>query len=618
MSAALTTLWARAFVDELARCGVRDVVVAPGSRSTPLVMAMAHHGGFRMRVHFDERSAGFFALGVGKVGRGPAAVVTTSGTATANLYPAVIEAAQSEVPLLLLTADRPPGARGLDANQTIDQVRLYGEYPRAFFDTGLPELSEGAFRTLRMLACRAVLAARGAPAGPVHVNFPFDKPLEPGTDDPAILAFLEAAPTAGSGRPDGVPFVAAAPSPRRLGSRDLAELAHEVRSASRVVLVAGPRPDPDRLGASVVRFAQAAGVPVLADPLSGARQADGCEAVAVAGYDLFLREPEMRAGLEADLILRVGAAPTSASLLTWLSEHRGTKQIVVDDGGRWKDHAALAYGYVPCDPAEVLDGLASLGPEKLGGGDVRARASSPWFDAGTAVRELFQAAADVGAGMEPDEGAAGASDEGAVPALVADALPDGATLFVSSSMPVRDLDARLLPRDHGVRIVGNRGASGIDGIVSSAFGAATAERPTVCVLGDLALFHDQNGLLFAREPDLPVVFVLIDNDGGGIFGMLPIAEHDPHFTTYFTTPHGLDFAHTAALHGVTLVDAAIGEVGRTVRLALEAGGTRIVRVRAHSGHAHRARRAFASMVAQAVREALADHFEQKPNGNPTS
>jgi 2-succinyl-5-enolpyruvyl-6-hydroxy-3-cyclohexene-1-carboxylate synthase len=307
--AAANTVWARSFADELARTGIRDVILAPGSRSTPLVLAFARDGRFRIRVHLDERSAAFFALGVGKAGGAPAVMLTTSGTAAANVFPAVVEAGESEVPLLVLTADRPPRLRGADANQTVDQLRLYGRHARAFFDAPSPELGGPELRHLRTLACRAVAASLGPPAGPVHVNFPFDKPLEP-VEPPE--SFAREHPLALGGRPDGAPFVEVTAGRRSAPEKELAAVA-ELLATERGVIVAGPCPEPARLGPAVWDLAAGTGFPVLADPLSGARYGAARGAHVVAAYDLFLRDRAVMDRLAPSLVLRVGASPTSAA-----------------------------------------------------------------------------------------------------------------------------------------------------------------------------------------------------------------------------------------------------------------------------------------------------------------
>jgi 2-succinyl-5-enolpyruvyl-6-hydroxy-3-cyclohexene-1-carboxylate synthase len=581
--AAANTAWARSFADELARAGVREVALAPGSRSTPLVLAFARDGRFRMRVHLDERSAAFFALGVGRASGVPAAVVTTSGTAAANLLPAVVEASQSEVPLLLLTADRPHRLRDADANQAIDQVRLYGTYTRAFYEVAPPRLEDADLRHLRTLACRSVADATAPAAGPVHLNFPFDKPLEP-TDVPAD--FARAYPVAAEGRPGGEPFVDVL-APRAVPGADEVDVLARALQTPLGVIVAGPSAEPWRLGAAARRLAAATGFPLLADALSGARFGPAAGAYVVAGFDLFLREPEAAERLAPSVIVRVGASPTSQAVLDWLARHASAKQLVIDDGARWKDHGSTIALYVRADATATLEALA---------GRVSRTASDAWEEA---WRSTEQAA------REAVESCGGEAHEGdAWPAVLA-ATPSDGTVFVSSSMPVRELDAFGRPRDEPLFVTGNRGASGIDGIVSTAFGVSSQRPgPAVCVLGDIAFFHDQNGLLWQREPDSAVVFVLIDNDGGGIFHMLPVAEHEPHFTPLVATPHGLDLRHAAALHGIALTDVTIADLEGALRSALHAGRTAVLRVRTDRVKNHERRREVMDAVKRSVREKL--------------
>jgi 2-succinyl-5-enolpyruvyl-6-hydroxy-3-cyclohexene-1-carboxylate synthase len=536
-------LWARALIEELARAGVREAVVAPGSRSTPLVLAAAAHPGIRMAVQVDERSAAFLALGVGKGTGRPAAVITTSGTAAANLLPAVVEAAQSETPLLLLTADRPPHLRGADANQAIDQVRLFGGYVRMFEELTPGVVSERTLRHLRSVGARAVGAAVGDPAGPVHLNLPFDKPLEPIPVPGDIRPGLEEeAPLATEGRPGDASFTRI--HPRRLvpPRESLTDLAGRIRESRRPLLVAGPVPRPDEVGPALRRVAGELGIPTLADPLSGARFGDGDEAPILGGYDLFLGALSFRARARPDLVLRIGATPVSASLTGALEEWADVPQVVVDGGGRWKDHLAVAGEYVPGDPVAVLDALggagAGAGEAEEGGDGERAEWTSLWSGAEAVVRE----------GLERELGT-GPFFEGTAMAEVVRWCPEGSVLFASNSMPIRDLDRFVPARGTPLSVRGNRGASGIDGILSTACGVSLGTGATVvAVVGDLALIHDMNGLLALREKGIRVVFVVIQNDGGGIFHRLPIREHEPEFTRYFATPHGREVARVAHLY----------------------------------------------------------------------
>ena len=570
-------------MDELALSGVRDVCIAPGSRSTPLVLAVAGDARLRVRVHMDERSAGFFALGVGKATRVPAAVVTTSGTAAANLFPAVVEAERSETPLLVLTADRLHRLRDADANQTIDQLRLFGPNVRAFFEVAPASAEAAALRHLRGLAGRAVAAAIGQPAGPVHVNFPFDKPLEP-----AVQTTREAGSEARGASEVEDPIVRVSPRRPRASEQELRGLVTLCESAEEGILVAGPSAEPDAVGEAVLRLGAATGYPVLADPLSGARFRPPHGAAVTGAHDLFLRDAKVRELLRPQLVLRVGSSPTSASVQRFLLETAPERHVVIDGGGRWKDHGGTVTDYVQADAADTLERLEALA-RRSASGHWRGR----WLRADEVAREAAPAAAEE-------------FHEGDVLATVAASVPEGGTIFVSSSMPVRDLDAFGVPRAEHVVVHGNRGASGIDGIVSTAFGVASAaEGPTVCVLGDVALFHDQNGLLWSREPDLAVVFVLIDNDGGGIFHMLPVREHEPEFTKLFAAPHGLDFAHAAALHGVAFEDVATpGHLARRLTECLGEPATRVLRVRTDREANRRRHEAVAAAVARSVRDAL--------------
>jgi len=585
------TLWARSFVDELARAGVRDVVVAPGSRSTPLVMAFARDDRFCTRVHLDERSLAFFALGVGKASGCPAVVVTTSGTAVANVFPAVVEASQSGVPLLVLTADRPHRLRDSDANQAVDQVGIYGGFVRAFFDVAPPTTSAPELRHLRALAGRAYAAAVGPDAGPVHLNFPFDKPLEPQEADAAFVAEHLLAAT---GRADGAPFVDVTMTQGRPSSSQLATLRADILDTPRGVIIAGPAEDAERVGPAVLSFAAALGYMVLADPLSGARYGPSHGAHVVAAYDLFLRDQDVRGKLTPTVIVRVGASPTSAALQQWLLDHDCVRHIVIDGSSRWKDHGTTATQYVCADPAETLDALT----------DSLTSTSHPSVDAEWASR--WQTAESAALGALANDSTQGDVHEGDVLNAVLDAVPAQGNLFVSSSMPIRDLDAFGHPSEKDVRVFANRGASGIDGIVSTAFGVASrCPEPTVCVLGDVAFFHDQTGLLWSREQDAAVVFVLIDNDGGGIFHNLPIADHEPAFTRFFSTPHGIDARHAASAHGLDFTEVAADDVSDEVVRALSEGGTRILRVRTEREANHRRHREVQAAVAHAVRDALA-------------
>ena len=587
-SGELNFAWARALLEALAEFGLEEVEITPGSRSGPVVLASRSLPGLNARVHLDERCAAFFALGYGRTHLGPAAVITTSGTAVANLLPAVVEADMSDVPLVLITADRPPRLRGADANQTITQPGIFGDRVRFEADLPVPsrhELEGGGPHSVREVARRAAQHALGPPGGPVHLNVPFDKPLEPPSPEGLDLAGpgeegtldLSAAVAVADGRvtPRG-PWRRRSEG-RRRGRDQEAVLSSRLEVARRPMLVAGPSSDPGLDGPAIARFAVARGVPTFADPLSGARfdpAGGGASPSPVLGaYHHFLRLPEVIERHVPDLIIRVGRTPTSTVLEAAVAEWPDAIQVVIDDGAHRKDHQGLADHYLHASAGAVLGTLA--GDEHAD--PVPTPSLTPgaldWLRAWTEFEAATWAAIDEVAPRHDHEG-----DHAA--ALVR-GLPSGATLFVSSSMPVRDVDAYARPAPRGLQVLGNRGASGIDGVISTVLGcAAGGAWPMAALVGDIAFYHDMNGLLAARDPELNVVFVVVDNDGGGIFHMLPIRDFEPVFTPYFATPHGLDFRHAARMYGLPFADVTTPEeLEAAVAAAVARPGTEVIRVR---------------------------------------
>lgn len=573
---ALNVAWARSLLSALSSLGVVEVQVAPGSRSTPLVLAAAGVPDLKLRVHLDERSAAFFALGVGRRSRIPSAVITTSGTAVANLLPAVVEASMSDVPLLLLTADRPPSLRGRDANQTIVQPGIFGSFPRAAVDAPLPRAELLEDGVPGALARSAVAAALGHPPGPVHLNLPFDKPLHP--DPPYVPAVSERADAArGLPDPDDSGERAAAEEAARLIGRCL-------EAARRPILLAGPAADPDRDGPAILEFGRRLGIPVLADPLSGARFHESGPDGVIGSAAFLLGVDGVVTRLRPDLILRTGRSPTASTVERALADWAAAVQVVLDDGSLEKDHQGLADHYLRASPSRVL-------PE------VEGRAGD------AAWRRVWARHEDVAWGAI-QEGARLPGNEGGAVAAALSAAPSGSTFFVSNSMPVRDLDGYGRPGLARVRVLGNRGASGIDGIVSTVLGVAVAgPEPVVAVLGDLAFLHDLNGLLAARSEDVDAVLVVVDNDGGGIFHMLPIRAFEPAFTPYFATPHGLELRHGARLFGVDFIDVSSpDEVAAAVAEGVAAGGVRVVRIRTDRETNRRRHEETAALVEARVNE----------------
>jgi 2-succinyl-5-enolpyruvyl-6-hydroxy-3-cyclohexene-1-carboxylate synthase len=541
-----TTAFARALVDEWARAGVHEACLAPGSRSAPLALALAADDRIRLHVHLDERSAAFFALGTAKASGSPAVVLCTSGTAAANFHPAVLEASHARTPLIVCTADRPPELRDTGAGQTVDQLDLYGRAVRWFCEVGVPGDQPGAGASWRSIAARAVAESVGPPAGPVHLNLAFREPLVP-TGAPLVDA---------PGRPDGRPWTAVTRPTRAPDEATVARIADAVRAHPRGLIVAGWGSDASTGAAD--RVATAAGWPVLADPISGLR----CGPHAVSTYEALLRSPRFAERQRPELVLRLGAAPTSKPLTAWLGPE--VPQLLVDPDAAWLDPGRGVADRIAVDAAPLLDALTgALTPPP-------AR-DEAWLRSWRAAEHTARSALDdLLDGWE-------ALFEGRVARDTVEALPDGATLVVASSMPVRDVEAFARPRA-GVRFLANRGVNGIDGFVSTVLGAATASSgPTVALLGDLCLLHDANGLSGAADRGIDATFVVLDNDGGGIFSFLPQAELPDHFELLFGTPHGVDLAALASMHGVPAqrVEKA-GEVVPAIEAAIAAGGVRFV------------------------------------------
>jgi 2-succinyl-5-enolpyruvyl-6-hydroxy-3-cyclohexene-1-carboxylate synthase len=549
MTATDTYLLLRAFCDELARCGLEHACTSPGSRNTPILLSLTREPRIRCWSHIDERCAGFFALGAAKAGGRPVAVTCTSGTAAANYLPAVIEAWHARVPLIVLTADRPPELRDNGAGQAIDQVKLYGDAVKWFCEVGVDTATPDTLRWIRQLACRAYATAAGDRPGPVHLNFPLREPLVLGAplpEDPV------------PGRADGRPWVQRAPAATRA-----AGLAHSgplPAPPPRGVIVAGRIERDAALGQAAARAARRLGWPLLADPLSGARHGE----TAIATYDLLLRDPAFAARVAPELVIRVGDLPTSKPLRAWLASLPGIEQLSLDPEGAWQDPAAVVSDIDPSDPVAALDRLES---------DRDSAPDRTWLAAWTD--------ADAAAAVALEEGLAhdGTLSEPLTARLLGEHLSPEATLVLASSMPIRDAELYLPAGTRGARVLSNRGANGIDGTVSTAFGiaAATPGGRVLLLIGDVALAHDIGGLIAARQLGLDLTIVVLNNDGGGIFHFLPVSGETDAFEEHVATPHGLHFAKAAALYGLEYTRAhtaaqltdAIGRPGivevRTVR-----------------------------------------------------
>jgi len=550
-------------VEELARCGVRRAVISPGSRSTPLAIALWRQPEIEVSVILDERSAGFFALGTALATRVPAAVLCTSGSAAANLHPAVVEAHEAGVPMIVLTADRPPELRDVGAGQTIDQLKLYGDAVRWFCDLGTHEADDSGLLHFRSVACRGFATAAGDPRpGPVHLNVPWRDPLAPIPMDGDVTA---TDPLALEGRVEA-PLNGVMRGTPRAGESLLDLLAEKIESEPRGLIVAGRQPDP-MLGGPVAELAALAGYPVVAEPTSQLRRGPHDRSLVVSGYDAIVRERS--ADLEPRLIVRVGDLPTSKPLRQWLDAIEGLDQMVIDPVGEWREPTRRAGAIVRAEPATTLRALSErLARMREGATAVMgAPFATAWLAADAAVCEAV-------------DGRITSLDELSEPEVwgaLGRGLRDGDSVFAASSMPVRDAEAFLRPGPEGVRFHSNRGANGIDGLVSTATGLSVqAGARAWAVLGDLALFHDIGGLAAARRA-AELRLIVVDNSGGGIFHFLPQAELMPEaeFEALLGTPAGLDPAAAAKLYGLSVsVPETPGELDEAL-----AGDSRMIVVR---------------------------------------
>jgi 2-succinyl-5-enolpyruvyl-6-hydroxy-3-cyclohexene-1-carboxylate synthase len=537
-------------VDEFVRNGITHASLSPGSRSAPLAFALAAEQRLELHVSIDERSAAFLALGCARATGRPALLACTSGTATANFLPAVVEAFNDGVPLVVLTADRPPELRGTGANQTIDQLKLYGDSVRWFCEVGAPEIHPAQPPYWRSTACRAVAEATGATggaSGPVHLNLSLREPLVPEALDGFDLDL--------SGRPEGRPWTATE-RPRVLPYEpELDEVAQLVARTERGIIVAGAgAPGAE----SLLELARRIGYPVLAEPASNARSGDP----AIAHYEALLRSPNFAERHPAELVLRFGKTGLSRALGRYLDRCR--EHVGVVRPGLWLDPQRQAGRLLHAHGSHLCSALVKKVPERAGGEWSRAWAAADEA-AGEALSAFLEADDDL---SEPRT----ARDLAAV-------LPDGSNLVVGSSMPVRDLDALMEARG-GIEVYGNRGANGIDGFVSTTLGIAFASgKPTAALCGDLTLLHDQNGLLGARDQRVSCVLVVVNNDGGGIFSFLEQAEHPEHFERVFGTPHGADLEAVAQVAGCGFDRVKTASVLRdSVVDRLELGGVHVIEV----------------------------------------
>jgi 2-succinyl-5-enolpyruvyl-6-hydroxy-3-cyclohexene-1-carboxylate synthase len=571
-------LYAVVFVDELQRAGVQNVVICPGSRSTPLAMAFAEQRVIRTWMHVDERSAAFFGLGMAKKLRQPVALVCTSGTAAANFLPALVEATLSHVPLLVLTADRPHELRDNGAPQSIDQNRLYGTYAKWFVEVALPEATDAAFRYIRTIADRAVATAQAIPTGPVHLNFPFREPLTPEPIPEQLLPSIEKRDlVAWEGRPGNAPYIAVHDAPP--GAHDNTTPRNALRmvdEAQRGLIIVGPIDDPTLVD-PLVQLAKYLGYPILADPLSQLRCGASNRSMILTSYDAYLRMDSFVESVQPELIIRFGAMPTSKPLLLYLKRYASSPLVVIDGNSGWEEPTQLASQLIHANPTILCQDLLNALKQHRAGEERPSAATQAWLSVWQDTDRIAQQA------LQNSIYDFKEIFEGRVFCELANLLQDDTILFIGNSMPMRDLDTFFWGSEQRIHMMGNRGTNGIDGIISSALGASAVgeDQPTVLVLGDLSFFHDLNGLLAARLHQLNLTVILINNDGGGIFSFLPQAAYPEYFEQLFGTPTGLDFRYAVEMYAGRFQRADNWEsFHKAVNQGLHSSGLDVIEIRA--------------------------------------
>ncbi|HEY4190952.1 MAG TPA: 2-succinyl-5-enolpyruvyl-6-hydroxy-3-cyclohexene-1-carboxylic-acid synthase [Candidatus Limnocylindrales bacterium] len=572
----------RAFVAGLVAGGIREAVVCPGSRSTPLALALRANAAIRVRVLLDERAAGFFALGMARTDRRPVAILVTSGTAAMELGPAVVEAAYARVPLVVLTADRPAELRDRGAPQTIDQDHLYGRMAKWFAELPLFDGDPATAAHVRSVAGRAVATAVAGPAGPVHLNLPFREPLLP--NGPLVPAADEVRDAA---------FVTTDAGRRRLEDGAIDALAARIAGVEHGLIVAGPDDDaaiPDALA----KLAGATGFPILADPLSGLRTGTHDRSLVIARADQLTRQGPWIDAHRPQLVIRTGAMPTSKPIAELLA--RTTPELIVLDGDAgWRESTLIPATFVHADPAATAAGLAAQLAARTTD-DAWGRAWVEADERATSAMDGWLAALD-----EPFEGAP-------FPILAA-VLPDGGTLWAGNSMPVRDMDGWLPSTERGITVRANRGANGIDGVVSTALGSsAVAGGPVALVVGDLSFLHDLNALVAAKLHGLDATIVLVNNDGGGIFSFLPQgtasipgAGLPDRYEELFGTPHGIDIGPIVTALGGDYVRVEAGDLGAQVERSIATPGVQVIELRTDRARNVALHREVAAVVAAAIK-----------------
>lgn len=521
------SVWSSILTETLKRLGLTTAIICPGSRSTPLTIAFAQQKGVEAIPILDERSAAFFALGIAKKSRLPVALVCTSGTAGANFYPAIIEAKESRIPLLILTADRPPELRDCHSGQTIDQVKLYGNYPNWQTELAVPSLEIGMLNYLRQTIIHSWERSHSPTPGPVHLNIPFRDPLPPIPEPAAnqlqsqfdIEKFIN--------------FLSSSSSPITENIKLGNDLNHLIQSETGIIIVGTTQPPfPKGYCQAIYHLSQTLKWPVLAEGLSPLRNYAELNPYLISTYDLILRNQQLAPQLTPEIVIQIGELPTSKELRNWLSNTQPTRWIIDPSYHNFDPlHGKTIHWRIS---VEQLAEIITFSPKDI------SDYLTTWCTLEAKVRQR----------LDKKMSAIDTFFEGKAAWLISQALPPETPIFIANSMPVRDVEFFWQPNNSGIQPFFNRGANGIDGTLSTALGIAHRNQSSVMLTGDLALLHDTNGFLLRNKLVGHLTIILINNNGGGIFEMLPIAKFEPPFEEFFATPQDVDFAKLSATYGV--------------------------------------------------------------------
>jgi len=510
------------FIDELATSGVTDVVISPGSRSTPLAMTVLEHPKLKEWIIIDERSAAFFAMGIAKQTNRPVALICTSGTAAANYYPAVVEAYYSRVPLIVLSADRPHELRDVGAPQAIDQNRLYGNYPKWFHEMALPDNIPNMLKYTRSCASKAVSTSQMEPSGAVHLNFPFREPLVP---DFTLNNLWEP-------QKESLHHPVSS-GEKRLSENMFKQLFEKFKTKKRGVLVCGPQTDRN-FAEAITQLSEAWKLPILADPLSQIRSGEHNKNNIIEGYDAFLRNKSIRDDLKPDFIIRFGAMPVSKAYLFYVQENEQASQFVIENDDEYREPSGVDSEFIFADSFLFCEDAVALQPNL-------SQIEQDWLTKWQKMNQITKSHLSIPG--------TGVITEGEAVNDLFEIIPEESHLYVGNSMAIRDVDTFFTTTSKKINLLANRGANGIDGVVSSALGAAAStDKHVTLLIGDLSFFHDLNGLLAAKQYKINLTILLINNNGGGIFSFLPQAKSGKHFEALFGTPIDIEFKKTIEMY----------------------------------------------------------------------